>query len=97
MKKHTVETIIKGLRIRSKSNPQERLENILNAHDQWQQRHFSTLRSRRLRVKWTAGLVCLCPARRRALPLSMVANEPGLPHVGANRGWSHGHIHYQVS
>jgi len=57
MKKHTIETIIKGLRIRSKLNPQERLENILNAHDQWQQIHFSALRSRRLRVRWTAGLV----------------------------------------
>ena len=57
MKKHTIETIIKGLRIRSKSNPQERLENILNAHDQWQKIHFSALRSRRLRVRWTAGLV----------------------------------------
>ena len=57
MKKHDIETIIKGLRIRSKSNPQERLKNILNAHDQWQQIHFSAHRSRRLRVRWTAGLV----------------------------------------
>jgi len=57
MKKHTIETIIKGLRIRSKSNPQERLENILNAHDQWQEIHFSALHSKRLRVRWTARLV----------------------------------------
>jgi len=57
MKKHTIETIIEGLRIRPKSNPQERLENILNAHDQWQKIHCSALRSRRLRVRWTAGLV----------------------------------------
>ncbi len=57
MKKHTIETIIEGLRIRPKSNPQERLENILNAHDQWQQLHYCALRSKRLRVRWTAGLV----------------------------------------
>ena len=57
MKKHTIETIIKGLRIRSKSNPQERLENILDAHDQWQKTHFSALRSKRLRLRWTAGLL----------------------------------------
>ena len=57
MKKHTIETIIKGLRIRSKSNPQDRLENILSAHDQWQQLHYCALRSKRLRVRWTAGLV----------------------------------------
>ena len=57
MKKHTIETIIKGLRIRSKSNPQDRLENILSAHDQWQQLHFSALCSKRLRVRWTARLV----------------------------------------
>lgn len=57
MKKHAIETIIKGLRIRSKSNPQERLEDILTAHDQWQNTHHSALRSRRMKVRWTAGLV----------------------------------------
>ena len=57
MKKHTIETIIKGLRIRSKSNPQERLENILNAHDQWWKTHQSAQCSRHLKVRWTAGLV----------------------------------------
>jgi hypothetical protein len=56
MKKHTIETIIKGLRIRSKSNPQDRLENILNAHDQWQKTDHSALRFRRLKVRWIAGL-----------------------------------------
>lgn len=57
MRKHTIESIIGGLRIRSKSNPQERLEDILNAHDQWQKAHYATLRSRRLRIRWTAGLI----------------------------------------
>jgi len=57
MKKHTIETVVKGLRIRSMSNPQERLEHILNAHDQWQKSHHSTLRFRRLKVRWAAGLV----------------------------------------
>ena len=56
MKKHAIETIIQGLRIRSKSNPQERLENILNAYDQGQKTHRSALRSRRLKVRWTASL-----------------------------------------
>ncbi len=56
MKKHTIETVIKGLRIRSESNPQERLEDILNAHDQWQKTHHSALRFRRLKARWTAGL-----------------------------------------
>ena len=57
MKKHTIETIVQGLRIRSTSNPQERLADILNAHDQWQKTHQSALRSRRMKVRWTAGLV----------------------------------------
>lgn len=57
MKKRHIEEIIQGLRIRSKSNPQKRLENILTSHDQWQQIHFSAHRSRRMRVRWTAGLV----------------------------------------
>ena len=57
MKKHAIETIIQGLRIRSRLNPQERLEDILNAHDQWQETHHSDLRSRRLKVRWTAGLI----------------------------------------
>ena len=57
MKKHTIETVIKGLRIRSQSNPQERLDDILNAHDQWQETHHSDLCSRRLKVRCTVGLV----------------------------------------
>ena len=56
MKKHAIETIIQGLRICSRSNPQERLKSILNALDQWQKTHHSALRSKRLRVRWTAGL-----------------------------------------
>jgi hypothetical protein len=83
MKKHTIETVIKGLRIRSKSNPQERLENIQNAHDQWQQLHFSTLRSRRLRVRWAAGLVSAAIiAVVISLVVTLSTSEHPTPHPG---------------
>ena len=58
MKTHTIETIIKGLRIRSKSNPQDRLEDILSAHDQWQQRLHPPLQASESQMGSGTGFGC---------------------------------------
>ena len=94
MKKHTIETIIKGLRIRSKSNPQERLENILNAHDQWQKIHFSALRSKRLRVRWTAGLAA---AAIIAVIISLIVTLPTSEHPTRDQGRTMAVPQYQIN
>ncbi len=57
MKNEKIEIIIEKLRIRSKSDPQDQLENILSAFDQHQPINGPILRSRQLKIRWTAGLV----------------------------------------
>ena len=57
MKTRYIEQIIRGLRVRpTPGKDQERLENILTAHDRWWQAHVTCNRPRRLAYRWAAGM-----------------------------------------